>query len=64
MHIGGMARRGDRRVYRPVVRSKLVVVEDANTGDQLFDTLSEEYEVPMTYFAKRVTALKFSRILK
>jgi hypothetical protein len=69
MHIGGMARRGDLsdKFIEPVVAvsKACLVVEDANTSDQLFDTLSEEYEVPMTYFAKKSDGAKvLAEILK
>ncbi|NLC33315.1 MAG: hypothetical protein GX781_08465, partial [Clostridiales bacterium] len=57
MHIGGAARRGDLsdKFIEPVVaEAKIcVVVEEANEMDNLFDALSEKYDVPMIYIAKK-----------
>lgn len=62
MHIGGAARRGDLsdRFIEPVVAAAkaCIVVEEANTADKLFDTLSEKYGVPMTYIAKKSDGAK------
>lgn len=62
MHIGGSARRGDLsdKFIEPVVAASkaCIVVEEANTADKLFDTLSEKYGVPMTYIAKKSDGAK------
>lgn len=62
MHIGGMSRRGDLsdKFIEPIVAvaKACLVVEEANTGDKLFDTLGEKYEVPMTYMAKKSDGAK------
>lgn len=57
MHIGGAARRGELsdKFITPVIAAAkaAVVVEEANTADKFFDTLSEEHGVPMTYIQKK-----------
>ncbi len=57
MHIGGSARRGELsdKFIEPVIAAAkaAIVVEEANIADQLFDNLSEQYEVPVTYIEKK-----------